>query len=219
LASADDDRAAAGSAQTIDERRDHAGDHAPASGGRKREEVLDHAHPVGRRGAAAVGDRNAALNREMEMIGVALRTIDFDHSRAEFGREVEAVDLAALRVVGHDQSKQGVPIAVGRHRPQFHRRAAVGDVALERHPDGDEALLEIVKREAGEKRVGRQAIPMDHAPGRVAEMLVHRRENRFDFGFGLRGEVVDVVRLPHVWAPRVGYDAAMRRREDAGAKP
>src|ERR1700689_4426170 len=43
----DDDRAAAGSAQTIDERRDDPGDHAPAPGGRKREEVLDHAPPLG----------------------------------------------------------------------------------------------------------------------------------------------------------------------------
>ena len=67
----DDDRAAAGSAQTIDERRDDPGDHAPAPGGRKREEVLDRAHPVGRGGVAAIGDRNAALNREVEMIGVA----------------------------------------------------------------------------------------------------------------------------------------------------
>ena len=60
---------------------------------------------------------------------------------------------------------------------------------------------------------------MDHAPRRVAEAPVHRRENGLDFGFGLRGDVIGVVRIPHVWVRRVGYDAAMRRREDAGAKP
>jgi hypothetical protein len=85
--------------------------------------------------------------------------------------------------------------------------------------DRDEALIEIVEREAGEKRVRGEAICMGHAPRRVAKMAVHRREDGVNFRFGLGRHLVGVVRFPHVGMRGIGDDAAMRRCDDLVAKP
>ncbi len=111
------------------------------------------------------------------------------------------------------------PIGIVDDRAKRHRRAAIGQASLERHLDRDEALIEIVEREAGEKRVGREAIRMGHAPRRVAEMAVHRREDGANFRFGLGRHLVGVVRFPHVGMRGIGDDAAMRRCDDLVTKP
>jgi hypothetical protein len=44
-------------------------------------------------------------------------------------------------------------------------------------------------------------------------MLVHRCEDRIDLGFGLRPDVVSVVRIPNVRVSLIGDNVAMRSRD------
>jgi hypothetical protein len=113
-------------------------------------------------------------------------------------------------MVGEHELEQCIPVGITGDRAQIDRRAAVGEVALQHHHDRDGPLFEIVEREAGEKHVGREAIGVDHAPRRVAEMLVHRSEDRIDLGFGLRSDVANVVRIPNVRVSLIGNNVAMR---------
>ena len=61
------------SAQTIDERRDDPGDHAPAPGGRKREEVLDHAPKLAGVGCFCIGTNQVDLKAAQDLIGTTKR--------------------------------------------------------------------------------------------------------------------------------------------------
>jgi hypothetical protein len=87
----------------------------------------------------------------METAGFALAAIDVDHRGAEAGRQVEAIDGAPLDVVGDNELKQGAPIRPTRDPAQLDWRAALGEVAAQRHLDVDKALFEIVERQAGEE--------------------------------------------------------------------
>jgi hypothetical protein len=81
---------------------------------------------------------------------------------------------------------------------------------LQRHLDRDRPLPEIVERKPGEKRIRREAIGVDHAPPRVAEMLIHLGKDGIDFGFGPRRHLVGVVRIPEARMIRVKNDMAVR---------
>jgi hypothetical protein len=70
--------------------------------------------------------------------------------------------------------------------------------------DRDGAFLEVVEREAGEKRVGRKAIRVDHPPRCMAEMAIHRSEDRVDLCTGLRRDIVGMVRIPYVRVRGIG---------------
>jgi hypothetical protein len=149
----------------------------------------------------AIGNGNAVPHREMKMVRAALRTIAGALGRAEFGRQVEVIGAPALGMVGEHELEQCIPVGIAGDGAQIDRRAPVGEVALERHLNRDGPLFEIVEREACKKHVGREAIGVDHAPRRVTGMLVHRCEDRIDLGFGLRPDVVSVVRIKRPGEP------------------
>ena len=75
---------------------------------------------------------------------------------------------------------------------------SIGEFALESHLDRGGVFLEVVEREAGEKRVGRKAIRVDHPPRCMAEMAIHRSKDRVDLCTGLRRDIVRMVRIPYV---------------------
>ena len=64
---------------------------------------------------------------------------------------------------------------------------------MQGHLDGDRTFFEIVEGKAGEKRVGREAVGMDHAPGRVAETSIHCRKYRVNLGIGPSRDLISVV--------------------------
>jgi hypothetical protein len=70
---------------------------------------------------------------------------------------------AATSSVTRDWTRS-FPFKHSDDRAQLNWRASIGEFALESHLDRDGAFLEVVEREAGEKRVGRKAIRVDHPP-------------------------------------------------------
>ena len=116
-------------------------------------------------------------------------------------------------MIGAHERQQLVPIGVAFDRMQCGRRAASGDVAVQRHLNRDRPFPVVVEGETGEKGVGRKAIGVDDTPGRVGEMFVHRAEHAVDLVVALRGHRVGVVRIPDVGTRRVGDDVAMRLRD------
>ena len=122
---AKEDGLAAVGAQTVGKSGDHGCGDASPPRGLQREQILNHADAVGGGGVSSIGDGNAVLHREADMVCPAFGPIAGDHASVTSGGTFETAGAPAFGMIG-DELEQRVPLRLANYRAQL------GSVRLDR---------------------------------------------------------------------------------------
>lgn len=187
------DGVAAGNSQAVGKCRDDGARDALPAGRRQCEQVLNHADTIGRSRVGGIGDWNAILRRKIEMISTALGAVASHYVGTNLRRYLGIAGALPLGMIGEHQPKQCVPVAAVDDGSQLDWWTAIGEITLQSHLDGDGTLFEIVEGKPGEKRLGREAIGMDHTPRSVTKVSIHRSKYSVDLGIGSSRDIIGMV--------------------------